>query len=56
MIVTDSTAIASTAIPDAKRPVRRVLHVFHSLGMGGAETWLLSLLEWFANPPYPLTQ
>jgi glycosyltransferase involved in cell wall biosynthesis len=30
------------------RPVRRVLHVFHSLGMGGAETWLVALLEWLA--------
>jgi glycosyltransferase involved in cell wall biosynthesis len=30
------------------RPVRRVLHVFHSLGMGGAETWLVALLEWLS--------
>jgi glycosyltransferase involved in cell wall biosynthesis len=36
------------------RPPRRVLHVFHSLGIGGAETWLMSLLEWFRNPPYVL--
>ena len=28
------------------RPVRRVLHVFHSLGVGGAEVWLIALLEW----------
>lgn len=28
------------------RPVRRVLHIFHSLGMGGAETWLVAMLEW----------
>jgi len=31
------------------RPVRRVLHVFHSLGVGGAEVWLIALLEWFAQ-------
>lgn len=31
------------------RPVRRVLHVFHSLGMGGAETWLVAVLEWLAK-------
>lgn len=30
------------------RPVRRVLQVFHSLGMGGAETWLVAILEWLA--------
>lgn len=29
--------------------MRRVLHVFHSLGMGGAETWLVALLEWLAQ-------
>jgi glycosyltransferase involved in cell wall biosynthesis len=29
-----------------RRPVRRVLHVFHSLGVGGAEVWLIALLEW----------
>jgi glycosyltransferase involved in cell wall biosynthesis len=28
------------------RPVRRVLHIFHSLGVGGAEVWLIALLEW----------
>ncbi|MBA3831433.1 MAG: glycosyltransferase [Chthoniobacterales bacterium] len=28
------------------RPVRRVLHVFHSLGVGGAEAWLVAMLEW----------
>jgi glycosyltransferase involved in cell wall biosynthesis len=32
--------------PASARPVRRVLHVFHSLGMGGAEMWLLAILEW----------
>jgi glycosyltransferase involved in cell wall biosynthesis len=32
-----------------KRPVRRVLHVFDSLGVGGAETWLVALLEWSAQ-------
>jgi glycosyltransferase involved in cell wall biosynthesis len=31
------------------RPVRRVLHVFHSLGVGGAEIWLIALLEWLAQ-------
>ena len=31
------------------RPVRRVLQVFHSLGMGGAETWLVAFLEWLAS-------
>jgi glycosyltransferase involved in cell wall biosynthesis len=35
----------NSAAPTA-RPVRRVLHVFHSLGMGGAEMWLLAILEW----------
>jgi hypothetical protein len=34
---------------ELKRPVRRVLHVFDSLGVGGAETWLVALLEWFAD-------
>ncbi|MEP7087658.1 MAG: glycosyltransferase [Gemmatimonadota bacterium] len=38
------------------RRTKRVLHVFHSLGMGGAEMWLLALLDWFANPPYPLAE
>lgn len=33
----------------ARRPVRRVLQVYHSLGIGGAETWLVSLLEWLAQ-------
>jgi glycosyltransferase involved in cell wall biosynthesis len=28
------------------RPVKRVLHVFHSLGVGGAEIWLIAFLEW----------
>lgn len=37
---------ASTLDP---RPEWRVLHVFHSLGMGGAETWLIALLEWFSE-------
>jgi glycosyltransferase involved in cell wall biosynthesis len=32
-----------------KRPVRRVLQVFHSLGIGGAETWLVAFLEWLAS-------
>lgn len=31
------------------RPVKRVLHVFHSLGIGGAELWLIALLEWLAR-------
>ncbi len=29
------------------KPELRVLHVFSSLGMGGAETWLISLLRYF---------
>jgi glycosyltransferase involved in cell wall biosynthesis len=41
-------AAASLARPTA-RPVRRVLHVFHSLGVGGAEVWLIALLEWLAR-------
>src|SRR2546423_15427008 len=31
----------------AERPRCRVLQLFHSLGVGGAETWLLALLKWF---------
>lgn len=31
------------------RPELRVLHVFSNLGMGGAETWLISLLRYFRD-------
>lgn len=34
-------------IATAAKPELRVLHVFSSLGMGGAETWLISLLRYF---------
>jgi len=30
-----------------QKPELRVLQVFHGLGMGGAETWLISLLKYF---------
>jgi glycosyltransferase involved in cell wall biosynthesis len=30
------------------RPEFRVLQIFHVLSMGGAEKWLVALLEWFA--------
>ncbi len=40
---------AEAAVPSsAKRPVRRVLQVFDSLGIGGAEKWLVAFLEWLA--------
>jgi len=51
-----STAIASnldTRVTDTSpaetmsNPELRVLHVFAGLGMGGAETWLMSLLKYF---------
>jgi glycosyltransferase involved in cell wall biosynthesis len=44
-----STRASEISAPEKTRParpVRRVLHVFHSLGMGGAEMWLLAILEW----------
>lgn len=44
----DILPAGGTAQAQLKRPVRRVLHVFDSLGVGGAETWLVALLEWFA--------
>jgi glycosyltransferase involved in cell wall biosynthesis len=40
--------------PPKTRPVRRVLHVFHSLGVGGAEVWLIALLEWVAQHGHDL--
>lgn len=40
--------------PTAARPIRRVLQVFHSLGMGGAETWLVAFLEWLATNGHKL--
>jgi glycosyltransferase involved in cell wall biosynthesis len=45
-ILNAQSAAVASGEAHAKRPVRRVLHVFHSLGMGGAETWLVALLEW----------
>jgi glycosyltransferase EpsF len=33
--------------PSAQKPELRVLQVFSELGMGGAETWLMSLLKYF---------
>ena len=48
-MIAPTSATAAALQPRAAppvRPVRRVLHVFHSLGMGGAETWLVAILEW----------
>jgi glycosyltransferase involved in cell wall biosynthesis len=42
-------AKVETLVASKARPVRRVLHVFHSLGVGGAEIWLIALLEWLAQ-------
>ncbi len=36
-------------LTSAAKPDLRVLHVFSSLGMGGAETWLISLLRYFRD-------
>jgi glycosyltransferase involved in cell wall biosynthesis len=41
-----TAAFASNTLSDDK-PELRVLQVFHGLGMGGAETWLMSLLRYF---------
>jgi glycosyltransferase involved in cell wall biosynthesis len=48
----------SSSIPDSatqaegrgRKRTLRVLQVFGGLGMGGAETWLMSLLRYFRNP------
>jgi len=46
-IVAPRADAPATSLPQTPaRPVRRVLHVFHSLGVGGAEVWLIALLEW----------
>jgi glycosyltransferase EpsF len=39
---------------DDRRPELRVLQVFSVLGMGGAETWLMSLLKYFQEDRYSL--
>jgi glycosyltransferase involved in cell wall biosynthesis len=41
-----TVGVESSKDSAAKRELR-VLHVFHGLGMGGAETWLMSLLKYF---------
>ncbi|MEP7067388.1 MAG: glycosyltransferase [Gemmatimonadota bacterium] len=48
-VVSGTGATAEPLMMATARPVRRVLHVFHSLGVGGAETWLIALLEWLAQ-------
>jgi glycosyltransferase involved in cell wall biosynthesis len=42
----DDAGVLENANVEAKREVR-VLQVFDGLGMGGAETWLMSLLKYF---------
>jgi glycosyltransferase involved in cell wall biosynthesis len=44
----EASALSPLAIQD-NRPELRVLQVFHVLSMGGAEKWLVALLEWFAS-------
>jgi len=45
-----------SARPAASKPELRVLQVFNSLAMGGAETWLMALLKYFrqANDDLPV--
>ena len=55
MIAPISAAAASRShSAPAGRPVRRVLQVFHSLGMGGAEQWLIAILEWLRQNGHTL--
>ncbi len=35
--------------PHGARPKRRILHIFDSLGIGGAEMWFIAFLEWLAK-------
>ena len=58
-VVTNSVSVvAASAPPPDIRPELRVLQVFTCLGVGGAETWLMSLLRYFerasAELPYRL--
>jgi glycosyltransferase involved in cell wall biosynthesis len=43
------STVPSRATAIDTRPELRVLQVFHVLSVGGAEKWLVSLLEWFAS-------
>src|SRR6185503_2610455 len=49
LVASEVTTAERPSIALYAKPELRVLQVFASLGVGGAETWLLSLLKYFRD-------